>query len=606
MHALNDVHQQFAEYFGIPALKPYAYLLSKKLSEGHICLHLDQLPSRGDELPAFYHLLSGGSHALETLPLIGKNGDDQHPFVLYQNRLYLQRYFRYETGFLQRIGQFLAEEKEQLAQRLALLRQHRAFISQLFTNPGNHTTGTPDDLADWPLAAAITGILHNFTIITGGPGTGKTTTVAKILSLLYVTNPALKVALAAPTGKAAARMAESLRQTTLPLEAAILEKFQALHPSTIHRLLKPVAGTPYFRHNQQNPLNYDVVIVDECSMIDVALFAKLLDAIAAGTRLIMLGDKDQLASVEAGSLFGDLCLAQSTLNQFSAERLGLINEFIDDPRYRLPQSHISDEHSHPLFQHLVELRRSHRFTGHTGIGSFSKAVIRNDVSALRQFLPPGKDEQVVIDPVYSGELFERFITGYAAFIAEKDISSALKKMNALRVLCAVREGDQGLYAINTRIEKYLDSKKLIQYTVPFYENRPIILTRNYYEHGLFNGDTGIIRANEQGVLMAWFEDSTGTLKSIMPGYLSEAETVFAMTIHKSQGSEFDEVLVILPPVADSPLLTRELLYTAVTRAKKRVYLQGSGETILTAAQRVVERASGIAARFQPGSPTLIS
>ncbi len=233
-------------------------------------------------------------------------------------------------------------------------------------------------------------------------------------------------------------------------------------------------------------------------------------------------------------------------------------------------------------------------------------MINNDAAALQQFLPPATDEQVVIDPLYSNDLFEKFIAGYAAFIAEKDISSALRKMNALRVLCAVREGEQGLYAINTRIEKWLDSKKLIQYTVPFYENRPIILTRNYYEHGLFNGDTGIIRANEQGVLMAWFEDSTGTLKAIMPGYLSEAETVFAMTIHKSQGSEFDEVLVVLPSIANSPLLTRELLYTAVTRARKRVYLQGSGETILTAAQRVVERASGIAARFQPGSSTLNS
>lgn len=606
MHALNDVHQQFAEYFGIPALKPYAYLLSKKLSEGHICLHLDQLTTSADDLPAYYSLLSGSSQQLEALPLVGKNGDDRQPFVLYQNRLYLQRYFRYETGFLQRIRQFLAEEEAQLPHRLALLRQHRAFISQLFTNPGKGSTDTTEDLADWPLAAAITGILHNFTIITGGPGTGKTTTVAKILSLLYTTNPALKVALAAPTGKAAARMAESLRQTTLPLEATILEKFQALHPSTIHRLLKPVAGTPYFRHNQQNPLSYDVVIVDECSMIDVALFAKLLDAIAPGTRLIMLGDKDQLASVEAGSLFGDLCLAQPILNQFSPERLALINEFIEDARYRLPESHISDQHHHPLFQHLVELRRSHRFTGHTGIGSFSKAVINNDAAALQQFLPPATDEQVVIDPLYSNDLFEKFIAGYAAFIAEKDISSALRKMNALRVLCAVREGEQGLYAINTRIEKWLDSKKLIQYTVPFYENRPIILTRNYYEHGLFNGDTGIIRANEQGVLMAWFEDSTGTLKAIMPGYLSEAETVFAMTIHKSQGSEFDEVLVVLPSIANSPLLTRELLYTAVTRARKRVYLQGSGETILTAAQRVVERASGIAARFQPGSSTLNS
>lgn len=597
MHALNDVHQQFAEYFNVPALKPYAYLLSKKLSEGHICLHLEQLPAAIGELPQAYYIVPGSRH-LEDISLVGKNGDDQHPFVLYQNRLYLQRYFRYETSFLRRISEFLATEKEELPRRLQLLQQHRSFIIDLFARAAAVTTHEQEDLADWPLAAAITGLLHNFTIITGGPGTGKTTTVAKILAILYATNPALKVALAAPTGKAAARMAESLRQTTLPLEADILEKFQTLHPSTIHRLLKPLPGTPYFRHNKENTLNYDVVIVDECSMIDVALFAKLLDAIAHGTRLIMLGDKDQLASVEAGSLFGDLCLAQGALNQFAPDRLELINAFIEDPLARLPKSQVSNDHSHPLFQHLIELRRSHRFNGFSGIGSFSKAVIRNDIDTITKFIAPGADEQVTIDQEYSTELFEKFVTGYAAFIAEKDIRTALKKMNTLRVLCAIREGDQGLYALNNRIEKYLDLKKLIHHTVPFYENRPIILTRNYYEHGLFNGDTGIIRANEEGVLMAWFEDSSGTLKSIMPGYLSEAETVFAMTIHKSQGSEFDEVLVVLPALVDTPLLTRELLYTAVTRAKRKVYIQGTAETITKATERIVERASGIAARFQ--------
>lgn len=598
MHALNDVHQQFAEYFGIPALKPYAWLLSKKLSEGHICLHLDQLPASAAELPAAY-FITPGTRQLEHLPLVGKDGNDQFPFVLYQNRLYLQRYFRYETAFLDRIRQFLASETNTLPHRLQLLEQHRTFITRLFAQPPT-ATDTQDDLADWPLAAAITGLLNNFTIITGGPGTGKTTTVAKILSILYATNPALKVALAAPTGKAAARMAESLRTTKLPLEAEILEKFQTLQPATLHRLLKHIPGTPYFRHNQQNPLNYDVVIVDECSMIDVALFAKLLDAIIPGTRLIMLGDKDQLASVEAGSLFGDLCLAQNTLNLFTPERLDLINGFLEDASTHLPKSQASGDNSHPLFQHLVELRRSHRFTGSGGIGSFSKAVIKNDNTLLRHFLDANTDEQVYIDTGYDQHLFEQFIGGYSEFIAEKDIRMALKKMNHLRVLCAIREGEQGLKALNTRIEKYLDSKKLIQQAHPFYENRPIILTRNYYEHGLFNGDTGIIRANDQGILMAWFEDSSGTLKSIMPGYLSEAETVFAMTIHKSQGSEFDEVLVVLPAIADSPLLTRELLYTGVTRAKRKVYLQGAADTILLAAERVVERASGIATRFQSG------
>ncbi|MCW3462596.1 exodeoxyribonuclease V subunit alpha [Chitinophaga nivalis] len=592
---LNDVHQQFAEYFDIPALKPFAYLLSKKLSEGHICLHLDKIKADQDALPSFYYIPENIPAALAAIPLIGKHGDDRQPFVLYQNRLYLQRYFRYETNFLERLQAFLTAEQLLLPERMALLKNQQPFITRLFEAPAATTTG--GDPVNWQLAAAITGVLNNFTIITGGPGTGKTTTVAKLLAILYATDPALKVALAAPTGKAAARMAESLRNTTIDIDPAIAAQFRLLQPATIHRLLKPERDTPYFRHNRENPLNYDVVIVDECSMIDVALFSKLLDAIHPHTRLILLGDKDQLASVEAGSLFGDLCQAQEQLNLFSPARRQFINTFITDTLQQIPAAQERDHYQHPLFQHLVELRRSHRFTGHQGIGKFTRAVIDNNVAAIQAFLPADADPQVIIDQAADPALFEQFIAGYTAFITEKDTATALRKLNTQRVLTAVREGPQGLYAVNKQIEKYLHDKKLITANAEFYENRPIILTRNYYEHGLFNGDTGIIRPNSNGTLMAWFEDSTGGLKGVLPGYLTQAETAFAMTIHKSQGSEFGEVLVVLPQVAEVPILTRELLYTAASRAKERVYLQGPATVILMAAARFVERASGIAARF---------
>jgi exodeoxyribonuclease V alpha subunit len=585
---LNDVHQQFAEYFDVPALKPYAYLLSKKGSEGHICLDLGKINEERDNLPEAYKKMDTNNSVLESIPLVGLNGDDRQPFVMYRNRLYLQRYFRYETGFLQRIQQFLDTEKALLPEREALLKSKQALIRQLFAGNGN-------DTADWQLAAAITGVLHNFTIITGGPGTGKTTTVAKILAILFATDPGLKVALVAPTGKAAARMAESLRNTAM--DDAAKEKFGQLQPATIHRLLKPVSGTPYFRHNNSNPLNYDVVIADESSMIDVALFAKLLDAIHPGTRLILLGDKDQLASVEAGSLFGDLCQALES-NFFTADRRAFINSFLEDAQRHIPAGQERNNDPHPLFQHLVELRHSHRFTGNMGIGKFSKAIINNDVPVISSFFPPSADEQVVIDPAASVKLFEDFIARYAAFIKEKDIAAALKLLNAQRVLVAIREGPQGLYAVNRHIEKYLHDHQLITANTEFYENRPVILTRNYYEHGLFNGDTGIIRADDNGTLMAWFEDSSGALKAVLPGYLTQAETAFAMTIHKSQGSEFGEVLVVLPGSAEVPILTRELLYTAVSRARQKVYVQGTPEVILLAAERFVERASGIAGRFK--------
>lgn len=579
MFTINDVHQQFAEYFNIPILKPYAYLLSKKISEGHICLHLDDLLDQSGELPPYCANMVPGTAPLETVALVAKDGKDDQPFVLFRDRLYLQRYFRYETTFLRRIYQFLETEKVLEKERLAQLEEHADLIREQFPS-GNNTE------PDWQLAAAITGILNNFTIITGGPGTGKTTTVAKILNILYGIDPALKVVLAAPTGKAAARLAESLRSFKN-------EKFQSLSPGTIHRLLKSKRDSPYFHHDASNPLNYDVVIVDECSMIDVALFAKLLDAIGPKTRLILLGDKDQLASVEAGSFFGDLCQAQGAMNLFTPQRIKVINKF----GANLTKTHESENDQHPLFQHLVELRRSHRFSDDKGIGKFSKAIIKNERADILEFLQPGADEQVIIDQLYSKALFEQFIAGYEAFIKEPDILSALKKMNALRVLCAVRQGEHGLYTVNQAIEKYLNDKKLIRANVEFYHNRPIILTRNYYEHNLFNGDTGIIRPDANGILMAWFEDGQGELKAVLPGYLTDAETVFAMTIHKSQGSEFNEVLVILPQATEVAILTRELLYTAVTRARSKVYVQASEALLLLAAQRFVERASGIATRF---------
>ena len=594
MLTINDVHQQFAEYFNVPDLKPYAYLLSRKLSEGHICLDLDKINEQPEDIPAWCRNLPPGSKPLQSMPMVAKNGDDRQPFVLHQGNLYIQRYFRYETSFVNSIFSALKVEKKAVAERLAALNDHAALIKKLLGAdlPATVDVSTFEDPTDWQVAAAISGILNNFTIITGGPGTGKTTTVAKILSILFTMHPELKVALAAPTGKAAARMAESLRNTKLAPDSKLAEKFQALEPSTIHRLLKWQSGTPYFRYNSDNPLHVDVVIVDECSMIDIALFAKLLEAIGPDTRLILLGDKDQLASVEAGSLFGDLCKSLSGLNLFTKDRLSFINGFIPDAKRCIASTHGNNGDPHPLFEHLVELRHSHRFTGFFGIGRFSKAIIAGDRVILQE-----PNEQVTIDGDYSSELFSTFIAGYTAFIEEKDIRAALRQMNNLRVLCAVREGAQGLDAVNRTIERLLHDRKKIIVNNEFYENRPIILTRNYYEHGLFNGDAGIIRPNEKGVLMAWFEDSAGELKAVLPGYLQEAETVFAMTIHKSQGSEFDEVMVVLPNTAQANILTRELLYTAVTRAKKRVYIQGAMEVILAAASRHVQKASGIASRF---------
>jgi len=597
MQTFNNVHQQFAEFFKSETLKPFAYLVSKKLSEGHICLQLNEIEEELQDIPFIDEkAVLQNRKKLRSEPFVAGIEEPKQPFVLHNNRLYLQRYFNYETQILNRLQAFTENEKQYLDARTQSLTANKIFIQSLFPSTEDEENAIAIENINWQLVAAITGVLNDFSIITGGPGTGKTTTVAKILAILFTINSNLKVALAAPTGKAAVRMAESLKKASADMPATISEKFEAIIPGTIHRLLRSIPGSPYFKHNAENPINFDVVIIDESSMIDVALFSKLLQAVGDGTRLILLGDKDQLASVEAGSLFGDLCNAQPSFI-ISKKRTHLINNFISDPSKQVSDDFITDKNNHLLFEHVVELKKSHRFSSEKGIGKLSKAVINNEQDHLSAFIHSVKDQQFFMDTNYDENVFETFIKGYIDYIKEPDIKEALNKLNVLRVLCAIREGEQGLYTINRKIEKYLQQKKLIKPTMEFYEHRPIIVTKNYYDLGLFNGDIGIIRYDENKVLKAWFEDSSGELHSVLPGFISEAETVYAMTIHKSQGSEYNNVLVVLPDTPELPLLTAELLYTGITRAKSKVVVQATEEVILQTAKRRVKRASGIMDRF---------
>jgi exodeoxyribonuclease V alpha subunit len=590
---MSDPHVQFATFFKHPVLQPLACLLSQKLSEGHICLQVSELPQQVDLVPEEWQslLTDLDAETIAGLPLVGSAEMLQKPFILHGDRLYLQRYFKYETDTLKAINKLISGEAAVLPARITAIEANRETLKPLFDGGG--TTG----VADWQSAAVLNSALQNFAIITGGPGTGKTTTVARLLALLFTLQPTLRVALAAPTGKAATRMAESLRNTALTGFENLKQSFEALKPTTIHRLLKSKVGTPYFRHNGENPVPYDVVIADESSMIDVALFAKMLCAIGPATRLFLLGDKSQLASVEAGSIFGDLCTAQPQLNTFTASRRALLNSFITDASQHLPNSAETDAAGHLLFEHVVELQTSYRFTSDAGIGRFSKAIIAGDTAGVQSFVE-GEDNEVTIDTEYDTELFEKFVAGYAEYICEPDIAQALKKFGQLRVLCAQREGPQGLYTANKDIEQFLLGRRLLRSTEGAYENRPIILTKNLYSYELFNGDTGIIRPDkETGNLMAWFEKSDGSLVSILPGYLTDSETAFALTVHKSQGSEFDSVLLLLPAEGESPLLTRELLYTAVTRAKSQMFIQGPAEVLKSMTGRAVQRASGLGTRF---------
>jgi exodeoxyribonuclease V alpha subunit len=595
MQTLNDVHQQFASLFNNKVIEPYAYLLSKKMNDGHICINLSDLTKELTEDFPYTTFEPNEQSLIAQTDFVSTDPNLKKPFIIQNGLLYMQRYYVYETIIYNKILSFLDVERAEYSKRERELISQMVFIKELFEDTSSTEGLSEEEKIDWQLAAATSALLNNFTIITGGPGTGKTTTVAKILAVLYTLNPDEKVALAAPTGKAAMRMAESLRNATIPVSNELKEKFNQLKPYTIHRLLKFKKDSPYFKHNETDPINYDTVIIDESSMMDVALFAKLLGAIKNSTRIILLGDKNQLASVEAGSIFGDLCETPFEANSILKNRQTLINSFIESKEKTINDNYVIPANNHPLLHHIIELKRSRRFKGNEGIGKLSKSIIASNIKELDVFFD-NKDPQIFFDTEYNPTLFENFILNYRLYIEESNIEEALKKINELRVLCAVRESDEGVYAMNKRIESILKSKGLIETTNEFYHNRPIIVTSNNYHLGLFNGDVGIIR-NDGTQTLAWFEDSEAGVKSVLPGFITAFETVYAMTIHKSQGSEYNQVLVVLPKVGQNAILTRELFYTGVTRAKTKVIIQASKEISEKTALERVQRVSGICNRF---------
>ena len=592
---IQDIDYHFARFFPDKAIHPFAFLLSQKMREGHICI-----PVTKEAIPTEL-----GEVSLSNLQKVNTNllsyTDANVPFIFQHSFLYLQRYYRYETQVIEWINDRLQKSiKNKDAYKELANRCRDLIIAQSATYKLEGLS--EEEKVDWQLIAVIRALLNEFSIITGGPGTGKTTTLSKLLLIIYTLNINSSVALAAPTGKASMRMLESLRDKSKGFPQKIIEKIQALNPYTLHRLLGYQQNSIYFKHHTENPLPYDWVIVDEASMIDLPMFAKLLSACGPTTRLLLLGDKDQLASVEAGSLFGDLCLAAGELNLFSTEDREWINGFVADASRQITNNHVADT-MNLLTSGITELRLSHRFKQQGEIGQLSQAIIRGDDDAAIRLLTAEKRKNIRLIDHNNEGAFNEFIQGYIEFLEEPDIAKALKKLNQLRVLVTVREGECGLYTLNRKIEKALHTLRpeLIRPVAGFYHNRPIIITKNNYELDLFNGDVGIVRMDAaSNRLRVWFEAAEGQSapRSVSPASLGDCETVFAMTIHKSQGSEFKKVMVVLPDTVDNPLLTRELLYTGITRAIESGIIRGSEECLKAGIKKQVQRISGIQKRMR--------
>lgn len=443
------------------------------------------------------------------------------------------------------------------------------------------------------------------TIVTGGPGTGKTTVIARILALLaqqatsHRPEQSLRVALAAPTAKAATRLGEAVATATAGLPADLRSLVPSVRASTLHRLL---GWTPQsrsrFRHNRDNRLPHDVVIIDEASMISLTLMSRLLEALRPTTRLIIVGDPDQLASVEAGAVLADLVAGLDAMTTGEEATSSTTQTTATTPATALPVTTVASPRRATTTPSaslgaVARLRHTYRFGG--AIDALAQAIRDGDADKALSVLTAGDPTVSLLpDPADRRGLMVEGALAAHRHAVRGEATDALAALSAHRLLCAHRSGPFGVSHWNRRIEQWISQESGEAFRAPMYAGRPLLVTTNDYGLDLYNGDTGVVLVRD-GRLVAAFDSGTG-VREVAAARLSDVETMYAATVHKSQGSQARRVTVLLPEL-DSPLLTRELLYTAVTRAQEEIAVIGTPEVVRAALDHRIQRASGLRQRL---------
>jgi exodeoxyribonuclease V alpha subunit len=578
-----------------PAIPLAALLASRAAGEGHVCIDLRQWA--GHELKASnespplgrYPDLEPWIDQLRASAMVGA-ADNHCPLVCDRHgRVYLQRLYRHEQHLAQQFRQrALYVAPEMSPDRVARI---RSLLTRYFDpSPSGRSP-------DWQKIAAVVTLMKRLCVISGAPGTGKTTTVAKLLCVLIelTLEAPLRIHLCAPTGKAAARLGASLSDAHRSLDCPppVASALAALETSTIHRLLKTQPGGKGFVFNAKNPLPTDMVVVDEASMVDLVLMDRLVQAVPEDARLVILGDKDQLASVEAGAVFGDLC-QDAQKRRYSPEMRHLLGTLA---QVTLPAVKENMSDALALDDCTVMLQKNYRFDQKEGIGALTQAVNCGDSDRIKRLFQKDRGATVRWEQWRRRSEFHKLLAahvlkGYETYLTSRDAEEALSRFNRFMVLCALFKGPFGVEQLNQTVADLLQKERLIHRARPWFKGRPVMISRNSYRIGLFNGDIGLTWPDSDGRLSVWFRKESGELRAVSPQRLPEHQTAFAMTVHKSQGSEFDSALLILPD-QDTPVLTRELVYTGCSRARRQVILMAQENTVDQALSRTIQRASGL-------------